>query len=147
MSRNPKSLFLVFIQGLMLIALFLSGPVIPNNIVSWILEVGGLFLGFWAVWTMRVTNFHITADVAPGSVLVANGPYSFIRHPMYAAVLLVAFGLLINTFTWIRFGAVTILFVDLIIKADYEEILLTRYFKKEYVEYQKKTARFLPFVY
>jgi len=147
MSRNPKSLLYVFVQALILISLFISGEVFPNNPVSWILIGGGLLLGFWSVWTMRVSTFQITPDVASGSVLVSNGPYSFIRHPMYGAVLLVVFGLLFNTFSWLRLIAVGILFVNLILKADYEENLLVKYFKKGYQDYQQKTSRFIPFVY
>ncbi len=147
MSRNPKSLLLVFTQALMLIYLFLSGPVAPRNIIVGTLEILGIILGLWALWTMRISTFQITPDVAPGSVLVTNGPYSFIRHPMYTAVLLIAFGLLLNEFNILRLVATIILVIDLIIKTIYEEQLLLKHFKKEYEDYQKKTKRFIPFIY
>lgn len=147
MSRNPKSLLLVFTQALMLIYLFLSGPVAPRNIIIGALELLGIILGLWALWTMRVSTFQITPDVAPGSVLVTNGPYSFIRHPMYTAVLIIALGLLLNEFTWLRFVASIILAIDLMIKTIYEEQLLLKHFNKEYEDYQKKTKRFIPFIY
>lgn len=147
MSRNPTSLMLVAIQGLMLTYLFLGGVVVPNTILVGLLELGGFALAFWGIWTLRTSTIQITPDVAPESVLITNGPYSYIRHPMYAGILLVVIGLLLNDFSWLRFIAVVILFIDLIVKTEYEEILLVKHFKKEFRDYQKKTYRFIPFIY
>jgi protein-S-isoprenylcysteine O-methyltransferase Ste14 len=147
MSRNPKSLLLVFVQALMLMYLFLSGPILPSSLFSSTLLVLGLSLGLWATWCMRITTIQITADVAPDSNLVTDGPYEFIRHPMYVAVLIVGIGLLFNQFSSLRLFALIILFIDFLIKADYEEALLGKFFNKGYADYQKKTKRFIPFVY
>lgn len=147
MSSNPKSLTLVLVQALMLIYLFLSGPVLPQSVLAGILELSGVLLGLWAIWSMRVTTIQITADVAPDSNLVTDGPYEFIRHPMYTAVLIVVIGLLLNSYSFPRAMATFILVIDLYLKASYEETLLVRYFKKGYEDYQKKTKRFVPFLY
>jgi len=146
-SRNPKSLLLVFAQSLLLLYLFLSGPVVPNNLVSGILEVVGVGLGLWSIYAMRITTLQITADVPPDSNLISDGPYKFIRHPMYLGVLLVALGLLINVDTPLRILAFLLLAFDIIIKANYEEMLLIKYFKEGYKDYQQKTKKFIPFVY
>jgi len=147
MSRNPKSLLLVFIQALMLIYLFLSSPVLPSSLLPGIFLVAGISLALWATWCMRITTIQITADVAPDSNLVTDGPYEFIRHPMYVAVLLVGVGLLLNYFSSLRLFALTLLLIDFIIKADYEESLLGKFFSKGYADYQKKTKKFIPFIY
>ncbi|MEK7605107.1 MAG: isoprenylcysteine carboxylmethyltransferase family protein [Patescibacteria group bacterium] len=147
MSRNPKSLFLVLLQALLLIYLFLSGPVLPLSSLAGICELLGILLGLWAIWSMRITTIQITADVAPDSNLVTDGPYEFIRHPMYTAVLLVAIGLLFNNSSFPRIFASLLLICDLFIKANYEETLLVKYFKKGYEDYQRKTKRFIPFIY
>jgi len=147
MSRNPKSLVLVFAQAFLLLYLFLSGPVVPTNSISFILEALGVGLGLWSVWTMRITAIQITADVAPDSNLVTDGPFEFIRHPMYFGVILVAIGLLLNSVGMMRSIAVILLTFDLVIKANYEELLLVKYFKKGYEDYQKKTKKIIPFIY
>lgn len=147
MSGNPKSLLLVFVQGLLLIYLFISGPVLPSNALAGILELVGVLIGLYAIWAMRVTTIQITADVAPDSNLVTDGPYEWVRHPMYLAVMLVCLGLLVNSATTTRIVAVILLGIDFVIKANYEEVLLMKFFKKGYEDYQKKTKRFIPLIY
>ncbi len=147
MSRNPKSLLLVFAQSLLFLYLFLTGPVIPTNLFSSILEFGGIGLGLWSLWSMRITAIQITADVAPDSNLVTDGPFEFVRHPMYLAVILVSLGLLLNDITTLRVISTILLTCDLIMKATYEEKLLVHYFKRGYEDYQKKTKKFIPFIY
>lgn len=147
MSRNPKSLLLVLVQALLLFYIFISGSVIPTNPLSSLLELGGIGLGLWSLWSMRMTSIQITADVAPDSNLIIDGPFEFIRHPMYLAVIIVVFGLLLNEITTLRLIAALLLACDLILKANYEETLLTKYFEKGYEDYQKKTKKFIPFIY
>lgn len=147
MSRNPKSLVLVLAQSLLLLHLFLTGPVVPTNLLSRILEFGGVGLGLWSLWSMRITAIQITSDVAPDSNLVTDGPFEFIRHPMYLAVILVSIGLLLNMVTTLRVLSTLLLAANLVIKANYEEMLLVKYFKKNYEDYQRKTKKFIPFIY
>ncbi|CAN5149698.1 isoprenylcysteine carboxylmethyltransferase family protein [soil metagenome] len=144
---NPKSLLLVFVEGLLLIYLFLSGPVLPNNTLVGILELVGLVVGLWSIWVMRITSIQITADVAPDSNLITDGPYEFVRHPMYLAIIIVCLGLLLNGITSTRIIALILLIIDLVIKSHYEEKLLIKYFKKGYEDYQKKTKKLIPFIY
>lgn len=147
MSRNPKSLLLVFVQALMLVYLFLSGPVLPSSVLSGAFLIIGISMGLWATWCMRITTIQITADVAPDSNLVTDGPYEFIRHPMYTAVLLIGVGLLLNNFSSLRLFAFILLLIDFVLKADYEETLLGKFFNKGYADYKKKTKKFIPFLY
>jgi protein-S-isoprenylcysteine O-methyltransferase Ste14 len=38
-------------------------------------------------------------DLKANSILVTSGPYKFIRHPMYAAVLLITLAVVLNHLT------------------------------------------------
>ena len=145
-SRNPISLIIVATYLLALLYLFLSGLVIPESIFALVLYSLGILLGLWAVWTMRTTSWQITPDVANGAILIENGPYTYIRHPMYLSVILVALGLLINDYSTPRLIAFIIINGALFWKIQYEERLLHRHFST-YKDYSKKTTRLIPFIY
>src|SRR5262245_36894731 len=50
-------------------------------------QVAAGALMLWARLTFRVRSFHAGADPTPGG-LVTTGPYRFVRHPIYTAILL-----------------------------------------------------------
>ncbi len=102
---------------------------------------------FWAFWTMRNSTFQITPDLAPESVLITNGPYSFSRHPMYGGIMLIVISLLLNSFDNLRAVAALILFIDLLIKCSIEDHQLEKCFGKEYKNYEAKTKKLIPFLY
>jgi protein-S-isoprenylcysteine O-methyltransferase Ste14 len=130
---------------LCLACLFLSGPWLASPALVW-LEIIGLYLGAWAVCAMKLRNLHIAPDVAPNARLVTKGPYRFIRHPIYAAVLLITLSLVLSRFTLARATTWAMLLAVLVAKLQYEEILLSKRFG-EYIGYQKRTKRLIPFVY
>jgi len=148
MSKNPKSLILVFIQFATLGIIFATGSVLARNPLLLGLESLGICLEIWAILFMcRQSKLQVTADVAPGSHLVISGPYRYIRHPMYVGLMLISVSLLIDQFSYLRALICIILWIDLLVKIDYEEKLLKDYFKEEYTYYQSKTHRLLPFIY
>jgi len=74
------------------------------------------------------------------------GPYRFLRHPMYAGVIILAFSLILDLPTFERFVAGVILVVVLLLKISYEEKLLEGHFT-DYKVYKQHTSRLIPFVY
>lgn len=111
------------------------------------IEAAGFFLMFWSIWTMRTTTFQITPDLAPESILITNGPYSFIRHPMYSGLGLIVIALLLNAPSPLRMVAVGILLAALLIKTKIEENQMEERFNADFKAYAKKTKRFIPYVY
>jgi len=110
-----------------------------------ILEMLGLTVGFWAILSMHLRQVRISPEIAPHASLVTSGPYRFIRHPMYLAVLSVTLALVLNNFTWGRGIAWIILLADLVTKLNYEERLLTARFP-HYADYRRQTKKLLPFI-
>jgi methyltransferase len=72
------------------------------------LFLGGQALRYWAIlslgerWTTRVM-------VLPGAPLVGGGPYKFLPHPNYLAVVLEIFGAPMMFGAWITAGVFTLL--------------------------------------
>ena len=109
--------------------------------------IAGIVIGIWALTVMGIGNINISPLVKQGAVLVTRGPYRLIRHPMYLAVLLVIWPLLIiDHFSLLRITAGFVLTTDLIIKMLFEEGLLKKQFA-EYKAYMKTTKRLIPVIF
>lgn len=141
-----RSYLLVFMQFAAILALLLTGPLWARSPWLLALEVVALALVLWALLAMRLANLHVLPDVRPNAQLVQRGPYRFIRHPMYSAILLATLALVIDSFTWLRLGFWFVLLIDLLVKLHYEERLLSAHYP-DYRRYQQQTKRLLPWLY
>ncbi len=122
-------------------------PLGPQDMVAGTLVLSGIALGVWAFLTMRrLSHFRVSPEPAAGGTLVTEGPYAFIRHPMYSALLLVTFGLFLNYPLLSHFLAFALLFAILQIKLHLEETWLAQTFPR-YPEYQASTKKLFPFLY
>jgi protein-S-isoprenylcysteine O-methyltransferase Ste14 len=146
MRKPLKSYGLVASQFALLLFLGVSGPLIARPWGWLLVEAAGIGLGVWAVLTMRLDNLQVTPDVKPAAALVRHGPYRWVRHPMYLALLLTTAPLVITAFSAWRLVAWVLLLINLLVKIDYEERLLRAHFPV-YGSYQQTTKRLIPFVY
>ena len=99
---------MIFLYVLLYIGSFVEYLLIPKEIpVWWSVLFVGLYLcakglKYWAVstlgpyWTMKVL-------IIPGSEVVTSGPYRWIRHPNYDAVLLEIAATALAGKSWITF--------------------------------------------
>ncbi|MCB0289583.1 MAG: DUF1295 domain-containing protein [Calditrichaeota bacterium] len=136
----------VTIQFLCAGYLVLSGPVLVRHPLGLAVQIGGILLGLWAIAAMQIGNFNITPTVRQDARMVTAGPYRYIRHPMYAALLLATFPLALAPFTVLRLLGWVTLLVTLLVKLSYEEKWLCDKFEA-YGEYQAVSKRLIPFVF
>jgi protein-S-isoprenylcysteine O-methyltransferase Ste14 len=103
-------------------------------------------LGSWALSANRPGNFNIRPLPREGGHLVQHGPYRWIRHPMYSALLLggvAAARLSGDGSTWLILVALAVV---LRIKSAVEERgMVARH--PAYQDYQRRTRRFVPGLY
>jgi len=142
----PLHYLLVTIQFAGIIYFALSGKVYPQNNFVFVLETLSVVLGIWAILAMKLHTLTVLPSVKAGGQLCTSGPYRLIRHPMYTAVLLLLFALLLNNYSTTRLIVFLIVLVDLIVKMNVEEKILTAHYEG-YKDYMIGTKRIIPFVY
>jgi protein-S-isoprenylcysteine O-methyltransferase Ste14 len=145
-SNRVKSYALVGIQFACLLLIAMTGPILARNPLFLGMELAALALGLWAVLSVRIGNFNVVPDVRTDGQLVQHGPYRFIRHPMYATLILGSLALVLDAPTWWRWLVWGVLVVDLVVKLTYEERLLTAHFPA-YAAYQQASKRLVPWVW
>jgi protein-S-isoprenylcysteine O-methyltransferase Ste14 len=114
--------------------------------VAWLLMVAGLALGTWALTCNRPGNFNIRPTPRQGGQLVQSGPYRWIRHPMYSAVLLVAAACAwvdASGWAWLAMAALAAV---LTVKAGLEERWMAAK-HPGYAAYCGRSRRFVPGIF
>lgn len=140
-----KSYAFVAVQALALAAIAFTGPIFAPHPGLLAVELIGVGLGLWGIWSMGLGNFWVTPAITLGGRFVDRGPYRYIRHPMYASLLLITLALVLSHFSLLRLGFWGILLLDLWLKLSFEEARLVEHFA-EYSEYRRRTHRLVPFL-
>lgn len=128
-------------------------PFAPHQLISWTLLFLSVFLVAHGVRLLQVVGRpneeRTDNELLPfekTTRLVTVGVYKYIRHPLYASLLFLAWGAFLKDITMPSlFLAVTAsLFLLLTAKSDESECL--RHFGSEYRVYMQKTKMFIPFL-
>ncbi len=144
-SHSWLSLFLVFVQFLLIGLMMLAGPLWPNDWSTRGMMVLGLVSGVWSFLSMGLGNIRAFPEIPESGRLVVQGPYRWVRHPMYTSLLLITLAwVLANPFPY-RLILWVGLAVTLWVKLNYEEQLLLERFPS-YEEYRRGTKRIIPFL-
>ena len=80
------------------------------------------------------------------TTLVTAGAFRYIRHPMYTALICLAWGIFLQQFTWLGLALVLAATVLLFVTALREEQECLAHFGQAYRDYMRRTRRFLPFL-
>lgn len=116
---------------------------------SW-LRISGVLLGtagiLLLVWVHRTLGMQwsTTLQFKEGHTLNTSGPSEFIRHPMYASLLIIFVGLSLISSFWPFMAMVVILLLFFNRIMGREESMMIDQFGEEYRVYMKSTGRILP---
>ncbi len=90
-------------------------------------------------------NWSPILVISKNQKLITNGPYHFIRHPMYASFLIHLVCMLFVSSNWLV-GVVGLLSfgTSFVIRLKEEEEMMVEQFGDAYQDYKKKTKRIIP---
>ncbi len=129
-----------------LLFILFSGPLFPRSLFFSIIEVFGIFIVLWSLWTMRVDKFSLSMDLPKNYRFVAKGIYKYIRFPITTGIILVTFSLVFSYYSFPRF----IIWATLCAVSLYYIVYKDRLFSKNYNDYslyKQKTYRIIPFLF
>lgn len=117
---------------------------------DWLRVIGILLSGvsvLGMVWVHRALSKHFSGrlEIREDHTLVKDGPYRWVRHPMYTVVLLMFFAIFLMTANWfIGLGGLLMVLIVVIARTPREEAMLLHTFGDEYQMYMQQTPRYLP---
>jgi len=150
MSTQRLGQLLVMLQFLLLALLVWNSAILDAlmqwHIAVWLVFAASGIVGLSALWANRPGNFNIHPHPHPDGEFVRHGPYRWVRHPMYSAVLLFGLACLLAdpslqallyliSLTLVLFGKVLIEERLMAIKHD------------GYTSYTQATKRLIPWIF
>jgi protein-S-isoprenylcysteine O-methyltransferase Ste14 len=136
------------ILGLLMINLqtWFVNPFAWYQIISWVLLIVCLIPLLYGISLLRTIG-RPTDLLEATTHLVTEGIYQFIRHPLYASLIYLAWGIFFKSPSLLGccLAIVSTSFLFATARADETECLVK--FGSEYTDYMKKTKMFVPFVF
>jgi len=109
-----------------------------------LLLILGTAFNIWGRFHLK-GNWADHVRIYDDQTLVTNGPYRFVRHPLYASLIWMIYGAAIAYLSPLAALEGALIFYPMMIyRARLEETALAQKFGKTYASYRQKTGRFLP---
>ncbi len=134
--------------GVLAVSIFTNLRMPIQKFVATLIGLIILYTGILVVvWATVFIKEAILGEVQPRlNILVKNGPYKFVRHPVYLGMTIALLGATIVTRNWLGMIGVFVLFLPSeIYRARLEEKALEKKFGVEWREYENKTSFLISF--
>ena len=126
-----------------------ADPFAARQLASWLLLLTSGVTGISGSLTLRRLSHPVGRDSSGFTTanLVTTGPYRYIRHPLYASLLFLAWGAFFKAVTPSTSALVAVATVALVATAKAEEVATLRQFGEPYRVYMARTRLFVPFLF
>jgi len=120
---------------------------IIEGLTGLVVMLAGLGLRIWAAVTLG-GYYTRTLMTKKSHKVVTTGPYARVRHPAYLGVILLwsGFGVLSGSLILVFLFPIVFVIVYLY-RISVEETMLVNELGDDYVQYQRRTRKLIPFVY
>ncbi len=98
----------------------------------------------WWIHKTLDRQYSACLQIKESHVLITDGPYARVRHPMYTILNMFSFGTALLTANFLTIGFTILLIIPFPFVARKEEQMLLETFGNDYSEYMKRTGRFIP---
>jgi protein-S-isoprenylcysteine O-methyltransferase Ste14 len=144
---NSKLMSIIAFIGLVLAVagLVMQQSLFARNEIGIAVQVLAVLLILWARLTFGRRSFHFAANPTEGG-LVTTGPYRFLRHPIYSAVLYFLWIGVLSHLSAESLMLALIATAAIVVRMLMEERLLVKRYP-EYKAYAARTKRIIPFVF
>ncbi len=129
-------------------------PLSPRQLASWLLLFGSIWPAVTGLRLLVTAGRPAAGSSDPvqlgferTTVLVASGMYRYIRHPMYASLMGLAWGAALKNLSAPSLALALAASLSVVATALAEEREDLAHFGPSYAEYMKTTRRFVPFVF
>ena len=135
----------LLLLGLMQWPVWFRDPWSPVHILSW------MFLCACIYYVIAAVYFYFRY-ARPGknfensTQLVTKGIYKYVRHPMYASLLFLGWGMFLKNINPLSISIIAVITLALFLTCMVEEKEMLSRFGKEYEDYMLKTKRWLPYL-
>jgi protein-S-isoprenylcysteine O-methyltransferase Ste14 len=155
-SKASRRFHLIVLNAGVLLLIFsfsipgFRNPVLPASpilqLAGLTIEVAGFALAIWARRTLGA-NWSGEVRIATGHQLVRTGPYQWIRHPIYTAVLAMYLGILLVSGEVHAVVGLAIIVLAYLRKIRMEETILAAQFGEEFAAWRQETWALAPPIY
>jgi protein-S-isoprenylcysteine O-methyltransferase Ste14 len=118
--------------------------VMARSVAAVAVQIAAIALMLAARIAFGRRSFHAAANPTEGG-LVTTGPYRWLRHPIYAAILYFVWSTALDHHSWQAIAAATIITAGAVLRMVAEETLLIEKYPG-YAAYRARTARVIPFL-
>ena len=143
----PRSLAFLSILGVILVNLeaWAVQPLATRQLLSWTLLLTSIALALHAFFVLRKYGLP-QGSIDFTTTLVSVGVYRFIRHPLYASLMYLAWGALLKSVSPASLALTVAATLLLYLTAKREEAFNGSKFGAAYADYVSRTRMFVPFL-
>lgn len=119
----------------------------PLRVLGWIMALAGGWMVFWVMRTNTFASAVVRVQSDRGHRVIENGPYRFVRHPMYVGVLSLFLGIPLLLGSWWAYIPAVLLALTFVSRTAQEDRYLRQHLDG-YAEFATRTRfRLIPGVW